>query len=124
MRVSTGYGALQIRLRGLAPWSAIETWLGSECHQQPLLAPVGLGAGVALWFGLPWHDQRVAAAIVAVAVAVAGLALRGLAARLLLWGGVLILLGLALAEWRSASVAAPVLGDRFTGDIAGVVEES
>ena len=121
--VSTGYGALQIRLRGLAPWSAIEIWLGSERHQLPLLAPVGLGAGVALWFGLPWHDQRVAAAIVAVAVAVAGLALRGLAARLLLWSGVLILLGLGLAEWRSASVAAPVLSERFTGDVSGVVEE-
>lgn len=124
MRVSTGFGALQTRWAQAAPAAAIEAWLGSERHQLPLLVPVALGAGVALWFALPWHDQRVAAAVMAGAAAVAGLALRGLSARLLLWGGVLVLLGLALAEWRSASVAAPVLGDRFTGDISGLVEET
>ena len=124
MRVSMGVGALQTRVREFAPAAAVEAWLGSERHQLPLLLPVALGLGIALWFGLPWAEQRLAAAIVAAAVAVAGLAARGLGARVLWWGGLLVLAGLGLAQLRSDAVAAPVLTERFIGDVTGRVEEA
>jgi competence protein ComEC len=114
---------LQMRALISQGGAAIETWLAAERNQLPLLAPVGLGTGIALWFLLPWAEQRLAAAVVAAALVLAGATLRGLSARMLVWGGVLILGGLSVAELRSASVAAPVLADRFTGDVAGTVDE-
>jgi hypothetical protein len=134
---SMALGGLQIRARAAVLAAAIraapaavrsaptlvEAWLHVERHQLPLLAPVALGAGIAAWFMLPWADQRLAAAVVAAALVAAGLALRGLSARLLAWGGVLMLAGLGVAEQRSASVAAPMLADRFIGEVAGTVDE-
>ncbi|WP_419814807.1 ComEC/Rec2 family competence protein [Glacieibacterium sp.] len=114
---------LQIRALISGSGAAVETWLDAERNQLPLLAPVGLGLGIALWFLLPWADQRAAAAIVAAALVVAGLTLNGLSARMLVWGGLLMLAGLGVAELRSSSVAAPVLADRFTGDVIGTVDE-
>ena len=100
----------------------VEARLDAERNQLPLLAPVALGTGIALWFMLPWAEQRVVAVVVAAAVVAGGLALRGLSARLAVWGGLLIIAGLGVAELRSASVAAPVLADRFTGDVTGTVD--
>jgi len=100
----------------------LEAWLFAERHQLPLLIPVALGAGVALWFVLPWAAERWAALALAGALLAGGLASSGRAAKLLAWGGVLVALGLGSAAWRSAQVAAPVLADRFTGDITGIVD--
>ncbi len=100
----------------------LEAWLFAERHQLPLLIPVALGTGVALWFVLPWAAERWAALALAGALLAGGLATTGRAARLLAWGGLLIALGLGSAAWRSAQVTAPALADRFTGDITGVVD--
>ncbi|QXQ07199.1 DUF4131 domain-containing protein [Sphingosinicellaceae bacterium] len=100
----------------------LEAWLFAERNQLPLLAPVALGSGVALWFVVPWADERWAALAVAAALVAGGLALGGRASRLLAWGGLLVALGLASAAWRSADVAAPVLTDRFSGVVTGTVE--
>ncbi len=102
--------------------ATIEAWLGAERDQLPLLLPVGLGLGIAAWFLLPWADERVAAAALALAIVAAGCAARGQGARVAVVGGLLILAGLGRAEWRSSEVAAPVLADRFTGVVTGVVE--
>ncbi len=102
--------------------AAIEAWLGAERDQLPLLLPVALGLGIAAWFLLPWTEERVATAAVALAVASAGCAARGLGARVLVVGGLLMLVGLGRAEWRSSEVAVPVLADRFTGVVTGTVE--
>ena len=105
----------------------LEAWLFAERNQLPLLAPVALGSGVALWFVLPWAGERwaalaVAAALVAGGLAVGGLSAEGRAGRLLAWGGLLVALGIGSAAWRSADVAALVLADRFSGVVTGTVE--
>ena len=105
----------------------LEAWLFAERNQLPLLAPVALGIGVALWFVLPWAGERwaalaVAAALVAGGLALSGLSIGGRAARLLAWGGLLVALGIGSAAWRSAQVAAPVLADRFSDVVTGTVE--
>ncbi|WP_200911051.1 ComEC/Rec2 family competence protein [Sphingomonas sp. Leaf25] len=89
----------------------IELWLEAERAQLPLWLPVALGGGIAAWFLLPdaagWGGFLFAAA----AVALAGLALpwSSRAGRVLLWGGVLAMLGCALVWWRAERVATPVL---------------
>lgn len=79
-----------------------------------LFAPIMLGAGIALWFLLPFASWRLAALLAALALAVAGFALGGLARHLLLGAGLLLTLGMVAAEYRAASVAAPMLYHRLT----------
>lgn len=112
---------LQTRLVDTVPLR-LEAWLFAERHQLPLLLPVALGSGIALWFVLPWTGERGAALVVAAAIGVAGLALAGRAARLLAWGALVVALGFGCAAWRSDQVAAPVLADRFTGTLTGIVK--
>jgi competence protein ComEC len=97
--------------------------LEAERRQLPLFAPVALAAGIALWFLLPFNEQRQAALLLAVALAAAGLALRGTARRVLLAAGLLMALGLLAAEWRSATVAHPRLYHRLSAaPVEGVVQ--
>lgn len=90
-----------------------------------LFAPVLLGVGIALWFWLPWNGQRQAALLLALGVALAGLALPAGARRLVAGAGLLVALGLAVADIRTSAVAAPRLHHRLTaeemqGGVAGV----
>lgn len=105
--VQTGGG----RLRGrLGAWSAgLEEWLATERHQLLLWVPVMLGAGIAAYFTLPDRAQWQAVGCAAAALAAAGLTGRGLIARCVFWGGILILAGLGLAWGRTELVAAPKL---------------
>ena len=112
---------LWARLKTVGP--AIEDWLATERAQVPLWSPAAFGLGIVLYFMLPWTAERQAAVVVALGIAAIGLIARGTtAARMLVWGGVLVALGLGVAAWRSADVASPVLRDRYEGDVAGRVE--
>lgn len=101
--------------------AGFEAWLERERHQLPLWLPVAFGLGIAAYFVLPWAGQRAAVAVAMAAVVVLGAAAGGRTARVLVWGGVLVVLGLGVAQWRTADVAAAVLRDRYQGDVAGVV---
>ena len=85
-------------------------------------SPAAFGLGIVLYFMLPWAGERLAVVAGAAAVAGAGVALRGVVGRMLVWGGVLAALGLGIAAYRSNDVASPVLRDRYEGDVAGTVE--
>ena len=100
----------------------VEAWLHDERAQVPLWSPAAFGLGIVLYFMLPWEAQRLAAFAAGLAVAGAGLTIAGTAARMLVWTGVLIALGIGIAAYRSADVASPVLRDRYEGDVAGRVE--
>ncbi|MGF1611225.1 MAG: ComEC/Rec2 family competence protein, partial [Kiloniellales bacterium] len=104
-----------------APWRRIAALLAAERERWSLWAPVGLGAGIALYFALPaeppawlgpvwlglalllavWQRDRQGALIAALAVALVGA-------------------GLAVAQGRTAQVAAPILAaDYGPGLVAG-----
>ena len=120
--VGTGAALQALRTAIRAAPARLETWLGTERDQLPLLAPVGLGIGIALWFMLPWADQRIAATALAGATVAGGIVGRGLGARVAITAGLLVIAGLGAAEWRGHAVAAPVLADRWTGVLAGAVD--
>lgn len=96
-------------------WAFVE----AERHSLVLWLPVAFAVGVGLWFALPWQAQRLAAAMAFGGLGVAGLTLRW---RPLSAMALLLLGGMAAAEWRSARVAAPVLATRGVHDMAGTVE--
>ncbi len=102
--------------------AAIEDFLLAERAQVPLWSPAAFGLGIVLYFMLPWAGERLAAVVAAGGVAALGLVARGATGRLLVWGGVLVALGVGIAAYRSNDVASPVLRDRFEGDVAGTVE--
>lgn len=85
------------------------------------LAPVALGLGTGVYFALPVEPGAPQLAALAVLLAALTLiALRGgEGLRLLAMVGALMLAGLLLAAWRSASVAAPVLNWNRYGPIEG-----
>ena len=101
--------------------AAIEHWLLDEQTQLPLWAPVALGTGIVAYFLLPWSEQRLAAGLLAAAIGIGGLAARGIVARALGWGALLVALGIGAAQYRTQSVAAPVLRAKVTGVLAGTV---
>ncbi|WP_166430492.1 ComEC/Rec2 family competence protein [Polymorphobacter arshaanensis] len=87
----------------------VETALAAEASQLPLWIPVAFGIGIAAYLVIPWSEQRLcAAAVMATLVALAP-ALRGAAARVAGWAGVLMLLGFGVAWVRTTMVAAPRL---------------
>ncbi len=109
----------------LGRWDRLLPLMAAEQGRWILFAPVLLGAGIALWFLLPTVADRQFALALAAALAIAGLAMHGLAARLLAGAGLLLALGLVVAEVRSLSVAAPVLHHRLgaaamTGEVLAV----
>ncbi|MCC6303793.1 MAG: ComEC/Rec2 family competence protein, partial [Rhodobacteraceae bacterium] len=85
--------------------------------------PVGLGAGIGLYFLLPAEPGTAArAAALALLAGAALLALRGPeGARPLAAALALVLAGLLLAQFRTQVVAAPVLAFRFHGAVEGRV---
>lgn len=100
-------------------------WLGRELAGQAWLpwAPVALGVGIVLWFLLPTLGQRQAALLAAAAVGLLGLVLRGRAGTILAAAGLLVALGLLVADLRSRSVAAPQLYHRVIAqDVVGAVQ--
>lgn len=104
----------------IRPWLAAA--LAEEAPQLILFVPVLLGAGMALWFLLPFNQQRQAALLLALGVACLGVLFPRPARPILVGAGLLLALGLVAADWRSAQVAAPRLHHRLTAaPMEGVV---
>ena len=93
-----------------------------------LWLPVGLGAGIGIYFGLPFEPSAVAAiivAVIAIGTALATARIRSVPLRAGLALMAAIALGFSLAKLREESVAAPVLAARlgpisFEGRVAMV----
>jgi len=82
----------------------------AERERWPLFVPVVLGLGIATWFLLPVPALWLGAVLLAGAVACGGaMMVRTRPGRLLLWAGLLFVLGLGGAWFRATQVAAPVL---------------
>ncbi|MBB6228837.1 competence protein ComEC [Polymorphobacter multimanifer] len=110
---SRSLGAVQTAVPAGGLWpgfgARFEALIDGEREALPLWLPVALGAGIALWFTLPWAGQRLAM----------GLALAGLGGALVVlrtrWPAALLLmaaLGMAAAEVRDRTVAHRVLVER------------
>ncbi len=101
------------------PLAALE---GARGHLMPF-APVLLGLGIGIYFALPAEPASgVLWGLGLTALALGALGLRGPeASRLPAMAAALVAGGVALAGWRAASVAAPVLGGRYFGPIEGRV---
>ncbi|WP_448586727.1 ComEC/Rec2 family competence protein [Thermaurantiacus sp.] len=101
----------------------LRSGLEAQWSQWPLLVPVLIGAGIALWFGLPLVGQRRAAFLAALALGLLGLACPGRARAAVGGGALLVALGLLVADLRSQKVAAPVLHHRLApAEMRGTVE--
>lgn len=107
--------------RGEGPLVRAEAFLAAQAASWPLWVPVALATGIALWFLLPFVDQRRAALLAALAMALAGLGLAGRCRLALVGAAALVALGLLAAEARSLRVAPPILYHRLAGDVAGEV---
>ena len=113
------------RLRRLpAAGAAIERWLEAERDQLALWLPVGLGLGIAAWFGLPDADHWRAflllaggAAVFALAVDRGGRAPRAIAVFLLA-----AVAGCLLAWGRSDRVTAPLLTRPIVAAVSGRID--
>jgi competence protein ComEC len=113
--IQTGAAAPARRAAGDA-WAA---WLSAERDRLPLWLPVALGAGIAIWFVLPWASWRLAAA--ALLLALAGAALLG-GWRWPAGLALLALAGMAAVEVRIATNAHAVLPERSFAQVTGRLE--
>ncbi len=106
----------------------VEEWLADERHQLVLFIPVLLGCGIGMWFLLPTEASWIAGISACLGVAVSGVLAEGLTRRCILFAGLLLAGGIALAWGHAAHVAAPVLererfGMSFSGEILAVEEQ-
>lgn len=90
-------------------WHALARQPAEEAERWSLWIPVGLGAGVALYFALPVEPPAWAGAGVAAAALLPLFALHRAGARLLFAAALVLALGFAAAQARTHLVAAPVL---------------
>ncbi len=129
MASSFSAGEQKAFARAAAPSRAasggLPAWLEPARGRWVLFVPVALGAGILLWFVLPFTVQRQAAVLMGLAVALGGLALSGLLRRCVVAGGLLLAAGLVVADVRSAQVATPKLYHRLTAaELVGTVERA
>lgn len=119
----TGGGRFWTHARNVSAW--IERWLECERDQLALWVPVGLGAGIAAWFGLP--EPRLWILFLTFSVGLGGLALAfGVRGRLIRGVAILLLgagIGCGLAWERARDVAAPVLARPMVGTVSGEIVE-
>lgn len=103
---------------------AIEKWMDSERDQLPLWLPVGVGLGVAFWqyFG---DEGSLLLALLCGAMLLVGLLLqKGGRVRHICWALALTLaVGFAAIAIKSATVAEPVLGKVWVGELYGRIEK-
>jgi len=92
----------------------------AERDRWVLWLPVGLGSGVALYFGLPVEPVAWSGAVaLAVAILVAALWRRNPPAMLAALAVATMAAGFAAAQWRAAAVAAPVMTQEMRGTLVG-----
>lgn len=105
--------------------ASIETWLEAERDQLALWLPVGLGAGIAAWFGLPdaraWRLFLLATGGIGLLVLTPARA--GRLPRVIAWGALAACFGCALAWARSNDVAAPVLARPTVASVTATIVE-
>lgn len=103
---------------------AIEKWMDSERDQLPLWLPVGVGLGVALWqyFG---DEGGLFLVLLCGALFLVGLLpQKGSRVRHICWALALTLaVGFAAIAIKSATVAEPILGKVWVGDLYGRIEK-
>jgi competence protein ComEC len=109
-----------------AAWRAVPAHFLAERERWPLWLPAGFGAGIAVYFAVPFEPSAVTAASLAVAgMLCAAFAIRSenTGLKVLLSAVAALSLGFAHAAFRSERVAAPVLAHK-TGPVAleGLVE--
>jgi competence protein ComEC len=89
--------------------AGVLAWLGAERERWPLWAPVALALGVAAYFALPVEPPPWSGPAAALAAAALAAALRGRAPVAFLALPLLVALGFAAAQARTALVRAPAL---------------
>jgi competence protein ComEC len=109
-----------------AAWRAVPEQALAERERWPLWLPAGFGAGIAVYFALPFEPSGVAvASFLAAGLACAVFAIRSTATllKVLLAAAAVLSLGFAHAAFRSERVAAPVIV-RKMGPVAleGLIE--
>ena len=109
-----------------APWRGIGAWLraafAAERERWPLWLPAFMGAGIGLYFWLSLEPAAwVGAALLGAAVVALGASWRHGGWRWPAAAAMALALGFAAAQFEAHSVAAPVLGHRVIGVLAGRV---
>src|SRR5215469_5264855 len=109
-----------------APWRSADVWLRAalvaERERWPLWLPAFMGAGIGVYFWLSVEPAAwIGAVLLGVAIAVLGASWRYGGWRWPAAAVVALALGFAAAQFEAHSAAAPVLGHRFIGVLAGRV---
>ena len=109
---------IEVDLRGLSVRAVqgLRKAALAERERWALWLPVGLGAGIGIYFALPSEPSPTiafAAGAIGFGVACLAIASRSDGLRALLALCAAVLLGFGLAKWRSESVAAPVVSHRI-----------
>jgi len=109
-----------------APWRGVGAWLAAnlvaERERWPLWLPAFMGAGIGVYFWLSFEPATwLGPVLLGAAIVALGAGWRSGAWR---WPAAVVValaLGFAAAQFEAHSVAAPVLGHRFIGVLAGRV---
>jgi competence protein ComEC len=116
-----GYGSITGILA--AVFASLEKGLDRQTDGLPLLAPVAIGCGIAVWeingFAAIWVLLPLCAAFASIAFV---LPKGSLSAAVLRWSGILIMIGFAAISFRSAWVEAPRLDRMWIGEFYGRIE--
>src|SRR5690348_7396247 len=109
-----------------APWRGVGVWLhtalAAERERWPLWLPAFMGAGIGIYFWLSFEPAVwLGPAMLGMAIGGLGLSWRHGGGRWLAAVVLALTLGFSAAQFEAHSVAAPVLGHRVIGALAGRV---
>lgn len=105
MKIATAHGRTNFSI-----WASLHGMFIAERDRWILWLPVALGAGIGLYFGLPYEPPMFAGfAVLAAFLLLVGLFRNVWPVRLALLALIALALGFVVAQWRTHSVAATVL---------------
>src|SRR3954447_17199806 len=111
------------KARFSAAHEGLEAFLEAERAQLPPWFVVGLGCGIAAWFGLDEQVEWTAFMCIAAALSIAGFVVgRDRAGRALGWFAFAAAIGCGLVWARATMVAAPALQRPIVSDVRGTVQ--